>query len=168
MERRPPDFEDEKIRAWRATPEEQPGLSERDPTTLSIDMATEEIFESRVYAVNADAYLRVFADVLNEHPDVPAELLLARLAQGLDNSTFRFLAKRTRGKDELTWIQITDFGGQRGLIERGERQPEASFRESVAAFEGDALAGEVVYEPAVVTVEEWSRYDERQPLGPPS
>ena len=42
MERRGPDYEDEKIRAWRVRPGE--GRPERDPSVLDIDLKREEIY----------------------------------------------------------------------------------------------------------------------------
>ena len=47
---RGPDFENDKMRAWKFRPEDQE-VEEigRDPTTLSLDVEHEEIFESRTY-----------------------------------------------------------------------------------------------------------------------
>lgn len=160
MERRGPDYEDEKIRLWKERPEGR--VPERDPTVLDIDLAREEIFESRVYSVNPDSYVSVAIDVLADHTNIPPELVLQRLIEGLDDSTFRFLAKRERGGEQLvTWIQISLFGGQRELLERVDGQPEGAFRESVGRFEADALAGGVVFPPLVVTLDEWRQHELR-------
>ena len=44
MERRGPDYEDEKIRAWRVRPDE--GRPDSDPSVLDIDLKREEIYEA--------------------------------------------------------------------------------------------------------------------------
>jgi len=57
MKEREPDFENEKIRAWLMRPslegrvEKEPDFEglEKDPTVITIDEETEEIFESRAY-----------------------------------------------------------------------------------------------------------------------
>lgn len=160
MEQRRPDYEDEKIRFWKERLEGR--VPERDPTVLDIDLTREEIFESRVYSVNPETYVSVVIDVLADHANIPPELVLQRLIEGLDDSSFRFLAKREReGEQLLSWIQISLFGGRRELIERVDARPEDAFRESVGRFEADALAGGVVFPPTVVTLDEWRQHELR-------
>ena len=50
MKERKPDFEDEKMCAWLRKPREEnwEGLGQ-DPTVMTIEEETEEIFESRTY-----------------------------------------------------------------------------------------------------------------------
>ena len=63
---REPDFEDEKMDAWVRKPEGEnwEGL-DADPTVMTIEEATEQIFESRTYRLRPtpEAYLLVL-DVL--------------------------------------------------------------------------------------------------------
>jgi hypothetical protein len=67
MKERKPDFEDEKMRAWMRKPKEEDWeeLGE-DPTVMTIEEETEEIFESRTYRLlpTPEAYLLAL-DVLH-------------------------------------------------------------------------------------------------------
>jgi hypothetical protein len=164
MERRQPDFEDEKLRYW-AAPKETDNLptAEGDPTVLGVDLVREEIFESRVYQVRREAMAELAAELIADHPEVPPEQFLTSYFRAGNDSSFRFFAKRDREKKQLTWLLISVFAGERQLLERHDQEPESAFREAVSAFEADALADGVVDPPAVITLEEWRRYDLQRP-----
>ena len=159
MERREPDYEDEKIRAWRVSPRE--GRPERDPSVLDIDLKREEIYESRVYAVTPEALKYIALDTLANNPEKDPSLVLKRLIESLDDATFRILAKQDREEKLLTWVHISRLGGTRALINRFDRKPEADFRAYVAEFEADAFSSRSVYPPAVVTLDEWREHAQR-------
>ena len=162
MERRQPDFEDEKIRYWKARPEDV--QAERDPTVLDIDLATEEIYESRVYQVTNEALRSIALEILAQHPELPPEAVLIGLLDGLRDSSFRIMAKRDRADELISWNHSSMIGESRELIEHVERQPEDEFRAFVGAFEEDTLAAGVVHPPTVVTLEEWRAHE----LNPPN
>jgi len=166
MERREPDYEDEKLRFWAARKDENLPTTEDDPTVLSVDLAREEIFESRVYDVRQDAIAAVAAQVIVDHPEVPPEGILVTYMQSAHDSSFRILAKRDKGGQLLTWALVGVFAGRRELIARHDEEPEPIFREFVAEFEGDALEGGLVNPPAVVTVKEWRAYEQQQSQSP--
>lgn len=155
-ERREPDFEDEKIRYWKARSEGVP--PEQDPTILDIDLAREEIFESRVYGVTNEALRSVAMELLANFPDLPPEVVLIGLLDGLRGSSFRIMAKRDRSDGLITWNHASTIGDSNELIERIDRRPEEEFRAFVEVFEADVMTAGVVYEPTVVTVEEWRQH----------
>lgn len=155
-ERHEPDFEDEKIRYWKARPEDV--LPERDPTILDIDLAKEEIFVSRVYVVTNEALHSVAMELLANFPDLPLEVVLIGLLDGLRGSSIRIMAKRDRSDGLITWNHASRIGDSNELIERVDRRPEADFRAFVTEFEADVEAAGVVYPPTVVTVEEWRQH----------
>ncbi len=117
--------------------------------------------------MNPEAYVAVVLDMLADNPSIPADVVLMRLLEGLQDSTFPLMAKRDLATGQLSWIQISSFGAQRGLLEHVENEPESAFRDSVHQFETDALDGGAVFPPAVIAVDEWRRYDERRPFQSP-
>ena len=168
MERRTPDYEDEKIRAWRVSPAE--GWPERDPSVLDIDLKREEIYESRVYEVTPEALKYIALDTLANNPEKDPSDVLKRLIESLDDASFRILAKQEReGQQLLTWVHISRLGGTRAVINRFERKPEAEFRAYVAEFEADGISAGTVYPPTVVTLDEWREHAQRtQSDSPPT
>lgn len=163
---REPDYEDERVRFWKRPRNEPLPTIEDDPTVLKFDLATEEIYESRVYNVRPEAWAETAADVLEAHPEVPpGELLI--LLKAAEESTFRILAKRDRGDGLLSWILISIFAGERELIAQRDRESEPVFRQFVTEFEADALDGGVVEEPAVMTIDEWRIFEQQQSLQRP-
>ena len=159
MERRKPDYEDEKIREWRADPDM--GIPERDSTVLDIDLEREEIYESRVYEVTQEALNSLALEVVVGRPERLPPSVLQRLFESLAGSSFRILAKQDREDKRLTWVQISILGGRRDLMEQVDRRPEEEFRSFVMAFESDAVAGGLAHEPTVVTLEEWRQHEQR-------
>jgi len=153
MERRGPDYEDEKILAWRVRPAE--GRPERDPSVLDIDLKREEIYESRVYEVAPEALKDAALNILANNPEREPSDVLKRLLESLDDATFRILAKQDHEDKLLTWMPISRLGGARALIARLDRKPEADFRAYVAEFEADGVSSGTVYPPTVVTLDEW-------------
>src|SRR3990170_5324745 len=77
MREREPDFEDDKIRMWRARPEGGEEEFEADDSVLSIDAETEEIYESRIYGLNPPPELLALG-----------ALLAVELGEGTDGSPF--------------------------------------------------------------------------------
>ncbi len=137
-----------------------------DPTTLAVDFANEEIYESRVYQVRPEALMLLAAEAISEHPDSdPVEVLVATEAP-LREAAFRFMAKRDRQDGLLTYILVGVSAGRRDLLERQDKVGESLFRESVRAFEESIMQGGVVEAPAVVTLDEWRVYERRQRPGP--
>jgi hypothetical protein len=169
MERRDPDYEDEKLRFWSERKEEPLRSVEDDPTVLSVDLAREEIFESRVYNLRREAVAAIAADLIADRPDIPPEGILVTYMETANDSSFRIFAKREKAEQLLTWVFIGVFGNRRALFDRHEREPESVYREFVAGFEGDALTDGVVEPPTVITIDEWRGYEQQQrPSGAPS
>ena len=156
MERRGPDYEDEKIRAWRVRPGE--GRPERDPSVLDIDLKREEIYESRVYEVTPEALKYIALDTLANNPGRDPSDVLKRLLESLDDATFRILAKQDHEDQLLTWVHVSRLGGTRTLIARVDRKPEADFRAFVPEFEASGIRSGTVYPPTVVTLDEWREH----------
>ena len=161
MERRGPDYEDEKIRAWRVRPGE--GRPESDPSVLDIDVKREEIYESRVYEVTPEVLKYIALDTLANNPENEPSDVLKRLLASLDDATFRILAKQDYADKLLTWVHVSKLGGTRALIERVDRKPEADFRAYVAKFEADGISAGTVYPPTVVTLDEWREHARYNP-----
>lgn len=163
MERREPDFEDEKLRFWAARKDEANfPTPEDDPTVLGVDLATEEVFESRVYDIRRDVMAAIAAELIADSPEVPPEEILVTYMHAANDSSFRIFAKREKAEQLLTWVFVGVFAGRRELIERRDRQPELKYREFVTAFETDAVEGGVVGPPTVVTLEEWRAHEQQQ------
>lgn len=160
MERRQPDFEDEKIRYWKA--EERDVAPERDPSVLEIDLAREEIFESRVYSVTNDALGSIALQILEDYPDLPTFPVFVSLVESLSDASFRILAKRNLSDHLLTWVHVSQLGGTKSLLERVDLRPEEEFRSFVSAFEDDVLGANVAHPPTVVTLEEWQAHTLRE------
>ncbi|MCA9852253.1 MAG: hypothetical protein KC482_01410 [Dehalococcoidia bacterium] len=160
-ERRGPDFEDERIRGWRARPEDRFG-EEDDPTVMAVDADREEIFESRVYQVRAEYIERAMLQSVADEPSLLAAMFLLADA---DDATFRVLAKRDKASGRLSFMMAGRIGEFRALLGKEDDVDEERFREFVGSFESDAYARGLVYPPAVVTLDQWRAYDPRN-LGP--
>ena len=70
MERREPDFEDERLRYWQA-PRNTEHRWRADPTVLDVDLATEHIYESRVYNVRPELLVDFAIEAMVERPEIP-------------------------------------------------------------------------------------------------
>jgi hypothetical protein len=164
MERREPEFEDERLRFWRAQRGDA-GEFEANPAVLDVDFATEEIFESRVYQVDPVALFALTAEALASNPQIPAWEFAMALDEAIQDASLRILAKRHKDDGKLTFLLTGSFAGRRSLLERHDRVDEAAFREFVSAFEADTVAPGFLAPPTVVTLEEWRTY--RQLSDPP-
>jgi hypothetical protein len=152
MERREPDFEDDRLRYWR-----RPIGPERpfdaDPTVLSVDLATEQIFESRIYAVRPEALIGLFASTLE--PDEPVDISMLILAAS-EEAAFRMLAKQRRSDGLLTYVVVGQFGPSRRLLAREDLEEE-SYRDFVKRFERDS--DQLVESPTVIDRTQWDAYE---------
>ncbi|MCL4552755.1 MAG: hypothetical protein M1305_04285, partial [Candidatus Marsarchaeota archaeon] len=161
-----------KIRLW--LPKTEPAADlKADPTILSIESETEEIFESRVYHLQdtPEAILLALRLALAERgpsqPVISPEDIADRAAELMADATFKFLAKRRTTDGLITDLLLFQSGGWRHLMARQDWVVEEDYRNLVSSFEIDFMQDGLVSEPLVVTVDEWRRYTERS-LPPPS
>jgi len=178
MKEREPNFENDKMRAWRIRPSlEDPeekehdfeGL-EKDPTVISIDEETEEIFESRAhhFRLGPETFsflLGSLAKTMGEDlVEIPPEELVDYVMDMIEGTGIRFLAKRHNEDGRITFILVGISRKSRSLLDRQELVEEADYRKAVQQFEELPLSRAILSQPAVVTLEEWRHYAEEGPL----
>jgi len=178
MKEREPDFENEKIRAWLLRPSSE-GLEEKehdfeglekDPTVITIDEETEEIFESRAYHFSPGPetfsfLLGSLAKTMGEDiADIPPQELVDHVMDMIEGAGIKFLAKRRKEDGRITFILVGISRDSRSLLDREELVEEAGYRKAVQEFEELPLSRAILSPPAVVTLEEWRRYAEKGPL----
>lgn len=163
MERREPDFEDERLRYWRAPRNEQHQW-ESDPTVLDVDLVTERVFESRIYHVRPDALVNLAIETIAENPDIPLAEFEGMLSGALD-AAFRMMAKQRKDDGLLTYQLVGQFGGARRPLLREDLVEEQQYRDFVSSFESDTDG--LVAPPTVIDREQWQSYeDQGQPPTP--
>ncbi|MBC7264781.1 MAG: hypothetical protein H5T64_10580 [Chloroflexi bacterium] len=171
MKEREPNFEDEKIRAWVKRPKEHDFESlDQDPTIISIDGETEEIYESRAYHFRPSPetvflLLGMLVERMGEQlAEISAEQVGDWVTDLLENGGIKFLAKRRKEDGRITYILIGISRTSRWLLDRQELVEESNYRQAVEEFEGHPLTKALLSAPAVVTLEEWRRYAEEGPF----
>ena len=178
MKEREPHFENEKIRAWliRPTLEGPEGKErdleglEKDPTVITIDEETEEIFESRAYHFRPGPetfsfLLGSLAKTMGEDiVEIPPQELVDHMMDMIEGTGIKFLAKRRKEDGRITFILVGISRHSRSLLDRQEWVEEADYRKAVQEFEELSLARAILSPPAVVSLEEWRRYAEEGPL----
>jgi hypothetical protein len=168
MIEREPDFEDEKIRAWSAKPEDR--KVKRDPTLLPLDVEKEEIFESRVYHFrpSSTALFYLIELFASQHPEAkkldPKEI--ASVATELmEEISFKFLAKRRKEDGAITSLLVVAASDRRSLLAHLDQVAESEYRQVVEIFEESFLTERgILAPPLVVTLEEWRRYSQKGPF----
>lgn len=169
MMEREPDFEDDKIRAWTASPEDQ-RLEEigRDPTMLSLDMEKEEVFESRTYRFRpGPEALAYFVDLVSSQKhqlELSSGEILQAARELMAGITLKFLAKRRKEDGLIDSLLIAVKGNDRCLLSRQEWVEESEYLQKVQDFETGFLPGGVLSPPLVVAPEEWQRYSQEGPF----
>ena len=169
MIEREPTFEDNKIRTWSFAPQDRkPSQFEGDPTLMQVDVDREEIYESRTYRFQpTPEVLGFLVDVVAARLPAPAPSLeqLCDFAMALiEDTTYKFLAKRDKADGTITATLIVVGGGERSLLFQQEQVSEAEFRQAVHAFETGYLPPGVLSSPLVVPLEEWQRYAQEGPF----
>jgi hypothetical protein len=171
MKEREPNFEDEKIRAWLRKPKHEnwEGL-DKDPTVMTIDEETEEIFESRTYRLRPtpEAFSLVL-DILRARMGEQLELMppemLAQYANSMvEDTMIKFLAKRRKEDGRIAHLLVAMTGGSRRLLDGQEWVEEEDYRQTVECFEQLPLSRAMLSPPVVVTLDDWRRYAEGGPL----
>lgn len=175
MEGQRPNFEDDRITFWKHPPKgESADEIKEDPTSLSIDVDTEEVFESRVYPLQAtqETAILVFrmarmalAEQNLSESDPDFKKVIERGDEMLANGEFKFLAKRRKADGRITHVLLFHSPGWRCLVGRTDWDTEKDYRSAVTRFEVGFLERGLVFEPTVATLEEWQRYAEK--IGPP-
>lgn len=166
---RGPDFENDKIRTWKFGPEDQEAEEiGRDPTMLSLDVAREEIFESRTYRFRrGPEALGYLIDLVTSRQYVlglsPEEVMQAA-TELMEGITFKFLAKRREEDGLISSLLVAVRSGDRCLLSRQEWVEVAEYRQKVQEFEAGFLPEGVLAPPRVVTLGEWRRYSEKRPF----
>jgi hypothetical protein len=155
MKEREPDFEDEKMRAWLRQPKEEnwEGLGE-DPTVLTIDEETEEIFESRTYRLRPTP--EAFSLVL--------DILRVRTGEQIEEMPQEVLAKRRTEDGRITHLLVAVTGKSRRLLDRREWVAQEDYRQTVECFEQLPLSRATLSPPALVTLDQWRRCADGGPL----
>lgn len=136
MIEREPDFEDDKIRAW--TFGEQPPEAEKfegNPTTLSLDMEKEEIFESRTYRFRpGPEALAYFVDLVSSQKhqmELSPEEILQAARELMADITLKFLAKRRKENGLISSLLVAVRGNDRCLLSRQEWVEESEYLQKV-------------------------------------
>lgn len=167
MIEREPNFEDEKIRVWAITPEDQKVEDfEGDPTMLSLDAEREEIFESRTYRFRPSPEALHYLMDLIVSQQCHGELSLAveevprAAAELMEDVSFKCLAKRRKEDGLITCSLIATTPDSRSLLSWHECIEEAQYRLMVQEFESVFLPEGVLTQPLVVALEEWRRYSQ--------
>ena len=162
---RGPDFENDKIRAWKFGAEDREAEEiGRDPTRLSLDVEREEFFESRAYRFQpGPEALRLLVDqIASFRPGRRGELdgdeVVQTAAEVMEETSFKFLAKRRKEDGFVSFLLVVVTGGTRSLLARQEWCEETDYRQAVQEFETGFLPQGLLAPPLVVTVEEWRRY----------
>ena len=169
MMEREPDFEDDKIRAWTASPEDQ-RLEEigRDPTMLSLDMEKEEIFESRTYRFRpGPEALAYFVDLVSSRKhqlELSSGEILQAARELMAGITLKFLAKRRKEDGLIDSLLVAVRSDDRCLLSRQEWVEQDQYRQKVQAFEEDFLPEGILSPPLVVTLQQWRRYSQEGPF----
>jgi hypothetical protein len=134
---------------------------------LEVDLAKEEVYESRVYEVRPETMVELTVGAILAHPDMPIEEFTAMLLAGTEDAAFRVMAKQNKSDQLLTYIAVGQFAGRRYLLTREDEVEEARYREFVEHFEADALARGVVDPPSIIDKGEWRRYADAERPSPP-
>ena len=150
-----PEFEDDKIRRWRETEGDSERLRD-DPSIVSIDIETEEIFESRGYGLGEGAHSQLAETA------VRVGLPLSAVLEFGQEMSFKFIAKRRRSDGLITYILVFAGLGERHLLGREDWVSQERYRQAVTEFEADVLPADLVSPPLVVTLEEWRQYEKGQ------
>ena len=153
-------FEDAHIRMAKASKEEGERIRP-DPTVVSIDAATEEPFESRVYPLSEFSLFGLAAQGAAADPGLDASDLMQQLMD--DEPTMRFVAKRERATGRITYVLVGTLAGTRTLIGRDDLVAPHSYRDAVRQFEDDMLKTWIVDQPSVIALAQWREYDEKLP-----
>lgn len=169
MIEREPTFEDEKIRTWSFdSKDREPSPFEGDPTLMQVDVEREDIFESRTYRFQpTPEVLGFLVGVVAAGLPSPGPSLeqLCDFAMSLiEDTTYKFLAKRDKEDGSITATLIVVGGGERSLLLRQDQVNEAEFRQAVHAFETGYLPEGVLSSPLVVPLQEWRRYAQEGPF----
>lgn len=165
MIERKPNFEDDKIRAWAAGPKDRElEKSQEDPTVMSLDVEREEIFESRTYRFRSgpETLFYLMELVTSRHFELglsPEEVMQAA-AELMEDTTFKFLAKRSKEDGLICSLLVAVGSNDRSLLLRQERVGEDGYRQAVQEFEASFLSEGILTEPLVTTLEEWQRYSQ--------
>lgn len=149
------EFEDDKIRTWKARAGERP---QRDPTVMDVDLEREELYESRTYSLRPEALTGLgLAAVLTDPAGDAREPLISHL--GIHEASLKLLAKQDRADKQITSILVSVFYGERTLLDRWDRIDEPEFRRRVRALNEMAVERGPFESPLVVTLEEWRQYE---------
>jgi hypothetical protein len=159
------------MRAWLRRPREEnwEGLGE-DPTVLTIDEESEEIFESRTYELRpTPETLSLALDILHTRigrrmDQMPPEMLAHQVSSMVEDTMVKFLAKRRKEDGRITHLLVAITGGSRRLLDRRDWVEEEDYRQTVECFEQLPLSRATLSPPAVVTFEQWRRYADGGPL----
>jgi hypothetical protein len=147
-----PEFEDERIVRWRATPEDAERTA--DPTVLDVHSETEELFEGRTYALGASS-LEFLTQTAAEYA-VPLDAML----EYVDLTAFKILAKRNKNDGLITYMLVYSSHGDRNLLLRQDGVSDEQYRKSVEDFEAAMLRSQLVQPPVVITRQQWQQYEE--------
>jgi hypothetical protein len=171
MKEREPNYEDDRMRGWLRKPKEQnrEDLGE-DPTIVTIDEETEEIFESRTYRLRPTPETFSLAlDIVRARMGprmirMQPEALADHVAAIVQDPVIKFLAKRRKEDGRITHLLVAITGGSRQLLDRQDWVEEDDYRRTVECFEQLPLSRATLSPPAVVTLEQWRRYADGGPL----
>ena len=164
-----PSFEDDKMRTWTFGPGERAiqGI-ENDPTLMYVDVEREEVFESRTYRFRDSpevfAFLVQTAAAQLTQAGAPTEAIIPFARELMVDTTYKFLAKRSKETGTITATLVAVGGGERCLLFRQENVDEDEYRQAVEGFETSYLPEGVLSPPLVTTLEEWRRYSDEGPF----
>jgi hypothetical protein len=123
---------------------------EKDPTIISINEQTEEIFESRAYHFRPGPKTFSFLpgslaktmgkDVVK----IPLEAIVDHVMDMIEDTGIKFLAKRRKEDGRITHILVGLSRYSRSLLDRQEWVKEADYRKAVQEFEELPLAKRIL------------------------
>jgi len=171
MKEREPYFEYGNTRTWLRRPDETrwEGLEE-EPSLITIEEETEEIYESRTYRLKPD--FQTFGLLLRlllvrsgeEDLELPPEGLAHWAIDIIEDTFIKFLSKRQKQDGRITCVLTGVTSDSRWLLDRAELVAENQYFNAVREFECLTLFKTVLFPPLVVTIQEWRRYGEEELL----
>jgi outer membrane lipoprotein-sorting protein len=125
MKEHEPNFEDERIRAWLRKPKDETWERlDKDPTVMTIDEETEEIFESRTYRLRPTPEASCLVlDTLRvrmgeQLEQMPAVMLAQYATSMVEDTMVKFLAKRHKEDGRIAHLLEAVTDGARRLLHR--------------------------------------------------
>ena len=136
----------------------------QESKTLSLDVETEEILETRFYrfrpGCDAIFYLtELFTSKSTNGEREPDWRRATQFAQEtMENVSFKFLAKREKKTGQVDFMFVGVNSNQCRLLGQRKDVTEADYRAAVQEFEAILLSRYILDHPKIVALEEWRQH----------